>query len=120
MRNNEKVLNLRLVFLALAALTVASTPVAAHPDGHDKQYRAERRPIAEIAKDSVIKLVTQAKLPASWSKAPSVGSQMRMKNGAEQWVVTFENKTIRIRAKQRLYVLMTTDGEFISANHKLS
>jgi len=111
---------MRLAFLALAALTIVATPVAAHPDGHDNQYRAERRPIAEMAKDSVVKLVTQAKLPSSWSKAASIGSQMRTKNGADQWVITFENKAIRIRAKQRLYVLMTPDGEFISANHKLS
>ncbi len=111
---------MRLALLALVALSVFGTPVAAHPDGHDKQYSVERRPIAEIAKDSVVKLVTQAKLPASWSKAPSVASQKRTKNGAEQWVITFENKAIRVRAKQRLYVLMTPDGEFISANHKLS
>ncbi len=111
---------MRLAFLALAALTVVGTPVAAHPDGHDNQYSAERRPIAEIAKDSVVKLVTQAKLAASWSKAASTGSQMRTKNGAEQWVITFGNKATRVRAKQRLYVPMTPDGEFISANHKLS
>ncbi|MDQ3247306.1 MAG: DUF6488 family protein [Pseudomonadota bacterium] len=111
---------MRLAFLALAALTIVGTPVVAHPDGHDNQFRVERRPIAELAQDSVVKLVTQAKLPASWSKAPSIGSQMRTKNGAEQWVITFENKAIRVRAKRRLYVLMTPEGEFISANHKLS
>ncbi len=111
---------MRFAFLALAALTVVASPVAAHPEGHENQDRMERRPIAEIAKDNVVKLVTQAKLPASWSKAPSIGSQRRTKDGAEQWVVTFENKTIRVRAKQRLYVLMTPDGDFISANHKLS
>lgn len=120
LKNNEEDLDMRLSFLALAALTIVAAPVAAHPDGHDKQYNAERRPIAEIAKDNVVKLVTQAKLPASWSKAPSIGSQRRTKDGAEQWVVTFENKAIRVRAKQRLYVLMTPDGDFISANHKLS
>ena len=110
---------MRFALLALAALTLVGTPLAAHPDGHDEQYRVQPRPMAEIAKDSVVKLVTQAKLPASWSKAPSIGNKIRIKSGAEQWVVTFENKAIRNRAKQRLYVLMTPEGKFISANHKL-
>jgi len=109
---------MRIVALALAAVATLGTPALAHPD-HEND-RPQRRPVAELAKDSVVKLVTQAKLPASWSKARTVGSQIRTtKNGAQQWVVTFENKAIRNRAKQRLYVLMTPGGEFISANHKL-
>ena len=108
---------MRFVVLALAAVATLGTPVLAHPD-HEND-RPERRPVAELARDSVVKLVTQAKLPASWSKARTVGSQVRTKNGAQQWVLTFENKGIRNRAKQRLYVLMTPGGEFISANHKL-
>jgi hypothetical protein len=116
----KKDIGMRFAMLALAAVAVVATPAVAHPGGHDDEYRPQRRPVAEIAQDSVVKLVTQAKLPASWSKASVVGvPQIRTKNGVQQWVVTFENKAIRTRAKQRLYVLMTTDGEFISANHKL-
>ena len=111
---------MRFAAIALVAIATLATPVAAHPDGHESEYRPQRRPIAEIAQDAVVKLVTQAKLPASWSKAPALGSDIRTKNGVQQWVVTFENKAERNRAKQRLYVLMTTGGEFISANHKLT
>ena len=108
---------MRFMVLALAAVATLTAPVLAHPDHEDD--RPERRPIAELARNSVVKLVTQAKLPASWSKARAVGSQNRFKNGAQQWVIIFENKAARNRAKQRLYVLMTPGGEFISANHKL-
>lgn len=110
---------MRFAAIALATIATCATPSLAHPDGHDREARPQRRPIAEMAEDAVVKLVTQAKLPASWSKARSVGSQIRTRNGAQQWVVIFENKAIRNRAKQRLYVLMTPGGEFISANHKL-
>ena len=43
-----------------------------------------------------------------------------MKNGKQQMVVTFRNDAVRQPAKRTLYVMMTTDGEFVSANHKLA
>lgn len=111
---------MRFAILALAALSFLAAPALAHPEGHDAQYQVERRPIPELAQDAVVKLVTQAKLPASWSKAKAIKSDVRTKNGAQQWVIVFENKAERRRAKRLLYVLMTRDGEFISANHRLT
>ena len=111
---------MRFAILAFAALASFTAPALAHPEGHDDQFRVERRPVAELAQEAVVKLVTQAKLPASWAKAKSTKLDLRTKNGAEQWVVTFENKAERRRARRLLYVLMTRDGDFISANHKLS
>lgn len=113
---------MRLFAIALVAVaaSTAPAPALAHPAGHETEYRQQPRPIAEVAQESVVKLVSQAKLPASWSKAKPIKSEMRMKGTAQQWVVTFENKAERTRAKQRLYVLMTPGGQFISANHKLS
>ena len=110
---------MRLFAIALVALAASTAPAVAHPDGHEMEYRQQPRPIAEIAQDSVVKLVVQAKLPASWTKAKAIKSEMRIKGTSQQWVVTFENKAERARAKQRLYVLMTPGGQFISANHKL-
>lgn len=110
---------MRYAILALAALGILATPVAAHPDGHDKDNRPQRRLVSEMAQDAVVKLVTQAKLPASWSKAKLVKSDIRTRNGAQQRVMVFQNNAIRTRSKRLLYVLMTPGGEFISANHKL-
>ncbi len=110
---------MRFAILTLAAIASFSGPAVAHPE-HDNQFQAERRPVGELAQDAVVKLVTQAKLPASWSKARQIKRDIRTKNGAQQWVITFENKAERRRAKRLLYVLMTSDGDFISANHKLS
>ncbi|MBA2772167.1 MAG: hypothetical protein H0U34_09200 [Sphingomonas sp.] len=73
-----------------------------------------------MAQEAVVKLVTQAKLPASWAKAQQVKMDIRTKDGAQQWVITFENKAERRSSKRLLYVLMTREGDFISANHKLS
>lgn len=105
--------------IVLIVLASSAVPALAHPEGHEVEYRPQSRPISEVAQESVVKLVTQAKLPASWAKAKLINREMRMKGTSQQWVVTFENKAERRRAKQRLYVLMTPGGQFISANHKL-
>jgi hypothetical protein len=111
---------MRIALIAVAAaIGSLAVPAIAHPGGHDDEYRPQRRPIAELAQESVVKLVTQAKLSASWAKAKPLKSEIRVKEGAQQWVVTFQNPAERIRAKRTLYVLMTTEGTFISANHKL-
>ncbi len=112
---------MRLALVALAATVGSLTaPSIAHPGGHDDQYRSERRPSTEIAQESVVKLVTQAKLPVSWLKAKVVKSELRTRSGAQQWVVTFQNLAERNRAKRVLYVIMSTEGRFISANHRLT
>jgi hypothetical protein len=110
--------SMRIAILALAAIGLAASPALAHPDGHD-DYRPQRKPIAEVAQEAVVKLVTQAKLPASWAKATPLKSEVRTKGGEQQWVVTFQNNAERNRAKRLLYVILQPDGTFVSANHKL-
>ena len=111
---------MRIAVMALAAAVAGiSMPAIAHPGGHDDEYRPQRRPIAELAQESVIKLVTQAKLPANWSKVKPLKSEIRTRNGGQQWVVTFQNNAEKNRSKRMLYVLMSTEGSFISANHRL-
>ena len=110
---------MRIGLLAFAAAVgTIAVPAIAHPDGHG-EYVPQRRPIAEMAQDSVVKLVTQAKLSASWAKAQPLKSEVRSKNGAQQWVITFQNPSERVRTKRTLYVIMDADGSFVSANHRL-
>lgn len=109
---------MRFVTLTLAAIGTLSAPAIAHPE-HDAP-RIQRKPIGEAAQDAVIKLVTQAKLPASWGSVKPLKSEMKMKQGAQQWVVTFRNDAIRVPAKRMLYVVLTPSGEFISAGPRPS
>lgn len=108
-----------LICLAGASVAILATPVIAHPeDEHGGRY--ERGPTStELAQQAVVKLVTQAKLPASWTSARVVRSVARTRKGAEQLVVTFQNNAIRQPAKRKLYVIMSSEGRFVSANHKL-
>lgn len=108
-----------LVALAGAAIAIGSTPVLAHPGGHDEEY--ERAPsIPELAREGIVRLIAQAKLPASWSGARDVRTFSRSRGGAQQLVVEFRNDSIRNRTKRSLFVVMTQGGQFISANHRLT
>ena len=110
---------MRKLLLSAAALAVFASPALAHPEHDEMPRRVERKPIAESAKDAVIRLVTQAKLDASWSSVSAEKSEMRMIGGAQRWVVTFRNPAIKVAAKRILYVLLTPNGDFVSADHSL-
>ena len=112
---------MRAILVGLVGLTavLSSASALAHPED-DFGGRYERAPSrAELAQEAVIKLVAQAKLPASWTNASVTSSTSRTKKGVEQFVVKFENSKIKQPAKRFLYVILTADGKFVSANHKL-
>src|SRR5215217_4362722 len=109
---------MRTLSLCLAALAIAvqSAPVLAHPEDESGMWR--RPSTSDLATEAVGRLVEAKKLPASWVDAKITGFDLRTKNGADQYVVVFENARIKPAAKRKLYVLMTTSGQFISANYK--
>ena len=108
---------MRNLLVALTALATVARPALAHPEHDEMPQRAERKPMAETARDAVIKLVTQAKLSSSWSKAKATQTEARMIGGTQSWVVTFDNPAINTAAKRKLYVVLTKSGDFASAAH---
>ena len=108
-----------LICLAGASFALSAAPAIAHPED-EMAGRYQRAPsTAELANEAVVKLVAQSKLATSWTKARVVKTVARTRKGTEQYVVTFRNDAIRQPAKRMLYVVMTSDGRFVSANHKL-
>ena len=108
-----------LTCLAGASFALSATSAIAHPED-EMSGRYQRAPsTAELAGEAVVKLVAQSKLATSWTKARAVKTETRTRKGAEQYVVTFRNDAIRQPAKRMLYVIMTRDGRFVSANHVL-
>ena len=105
-----------MIFAAVAAICVAS-PALAHPE--DEGTMVARGPsTAELAQVEINKLIAQKKLPASWSKAKITSFDYREKNGG-QYVLIYENSAIKLASKRKLFVVMTTNGTFVSAAHKL-
>lgn len=108
----------RFLFSALTVLLLAN-PALAHPE-HDKMSaREERKPISEVAKDAVVRQITQAKLPASWATVRPSKSELRTVGGVQRWVVTFTNPKIKARAQRTIYVLLTPMGDFVSVEKVL-
>lgn len=104
---------------AFAVVSMASVamPAMAHPEDEDYD-RPQRKPIAQLAQDAVVKLVTQSKLPASWAKIDATTTKLQANGGASRWIVIFDNDQIRKSSERKLYVTMTGSGEFVSASYK--
>lgn len=100
--------------ISAAILATFASPVLAHPE-HDEMPRPTvRKPMAEVAKTEVIKLVTQAKLPASWSSTTATNTQSKVIGGATRWVVTFQNPAIRTAANRTLFIVLAQNGDFVT------
>jgi hypothetical protein len=104
-----------IMFAAVATLGLAA-PALAHPEDEGSSVR--RPSTGELAQEEINRLVAQKKLPASWAKAKMTKFDYREKNGG-QYVLTYENAAIKQVAKRKLFVVMTTGGQFVSAGHKL-
>lgn len=110
---------MRKILLSVAVLAAFASPALAHPE-HDEMPRpAVRKPMAEVAKSEVIKLVSQAKLPASWSSATAANTQSKVIGGATRWVITFQNPAIRTAANRTLYIVLAQNGDFVSHSFTL-
>ena len=110
---------MRYILLSAAILATLASPALAHPEHEEMPRPAVRKPMAEVAKSEVIKLVTKAKLQASWSSAKAIKTETKIIKGAQRWVVTFQNLAIKSASKRTLYVVLAQNGDFVSADHSL-
>lgn len=109
---------MKILISALAAVSIMAlaTPAGAHSEG-DFFEVPQRKPIGQLAKDAVEKLVAQSKLPASWSNVNADRAKLLTEGDTTKWLVTFENPAAK-PAKRTLYVTMSGGGEFVSASFK--
>ena len=105
---------MRFIILAIMAIATLSAPAIAHPE-HDGPP-VQSKTMDQYAKDAVIKLITQAKLDASWSKVEPLKTEKRIRGGREQWIVSFRNDAIKNVNKRMLYVGLTPGGDYISSS----
>ncbi len=85
---------MRQTFLALALVFAAASPALAHPD-HDMYEPENPRLIPENSASYVVdRMVERNAIPASWRDIEPSSVFLRQRNGANEWVVTFENSAI--------------------------
>lgn len=108
---------MRNILLSAAILATFASPALAHPEHEEMPRLAVRKPMAEVAKSEVIKLVTKAKLPASWSSAKAIKTETKIINGTQRWVVTFQNPAIKSASKRTLYVVLAQNGDLVTTSN---
>ena len=97
------------------------TPVIAgsgHDHGHSHAQAPVNKETAEKNAEKVVaSLVESNKLDKSWSSEIASGSEKKVFSGRPEWVVSFTNDRISDTSKQKLYVFLTLEGDYIAANY---
>ena len=89
-------------------------PAVAHP--HDEAPIGARE-AADIAREMITELVALKTVTASWASALPLEHKLQQRNGERAWVLTFLNPASDKEEERVLYIFLTTNGEFIAANH---
>ena len=106
------------IFLAVVASSMIAAPAIAHPEDEFGGYATRRPSTAEVAQEAINQMVAKKQLPATWTAAKLVSFDVRTRNGIDQYVLMFENTSVKQAAKRKLYVIMSTSSRFISASHR--
>lgn len=104
---------MRNILLSVAVLATLSSPALAHPEHDEMPRRVAPKPMAEVGKSEVIKLVTQAKLAASWSSTTATNTESKVIGGITRTVVTFPNPAIKKASMRTLYIVLAQSGDFV-------
>jgi hypothetical protein len=101
----------KLFALVVFVLVFASQSSFGHGD---HQHELTKDDAGSVAKGYVDQLVTDSKLPKSWTASTVVTSDSRIIKGKSRWIVTFENSKESDASKKKLEVVMTPGGQFVS------
>ncbi len=106
--------------LVLSSLLFGAPVIAGsgHDHGHSHAQAPVNKEIAENnAEKAMASLVLKGKIDKSWESITASSSEKKSFNGRSEWVVIFVNKNITDSDKQKLYVFLTLNGEYIAANY---
>lgn len=111
-----------IVSVIVSALFVG--PVFAgggHEHSHDGGHGHSHGPVSAdkvmVKADKKVKaLIKAGKIDKSWAGKTSVAEKKRFKNG-EEWVVAYNNPSIKDAGKQKLYLFFSLSGRYIAANY---
>lgn len=93
---------------------LATGSIFAH-GGHDHEPMDQAKAISK-AKVVVSQMVKKGKLEESWKTVKSVKASKKAFKEGDEWLISFENKTVKDSSKSTLYVFLTLSGEYLAAN----
>lgn len=117
----------RNAFIIVTLMSLAASAASAHPGGHGPQRVASCKSASDCTKaevgDAATKVVATAAesgtLEATWKGAtPEKVEKKTPKAGPVVWEAIFKNGKATDKAKQTIFVYVSTDGLRFGANYK--
>ncbi len=89
-----------------------------HEHGHSHAQAPVSQEIAEKNANEVIaSLIERDKIDKIWATIKASSVDKKVLNGNPEWVVIYDSKKITDADKQKLYVFLTVEGDYIAANY---
>ena len=76
----------------------------------------DKSTIEKNAKQKIERLVVKKKIHESWASVPMMKME-KTNNETNDWVVSFNNRQIKKKSKQTLYVFVSAYGEVVGVNY---
>jgi aromatic ring-opening dioxygenase LigB subunit len=113
--------------LVLSSLFFGSTAIAgnghdhSHDHSHDHPQGYVQTPVtqdvAEKTADKIfVSLIAREKVDKIWTAIKASTVAQKEVNGKAEWEVIYINKKVTNKEKQKLYIYLTLDGNYIAAN----
>jgi pterin-4a-carbinolamine dehydratase len=115
-----KILLKNVLFVSLIStgtlLAGSSHSHGSHSHVHTKDELSKQE-IKKVARMQIHNLIRLAKIDTVWKETPILSMKIEKFNHHEEWVVTYNNKTIQDKTKQTLYIFVSLHGKIKGSNY---
>ena len=93
-------------------------PIFAGPghDGHTHSHDIDANGAQKAALSILNTLVSKKKIDSSWKTAKAGSAEKKTFGSNTEWLVTFNNASVKDPSKNTLYIFLTTEGKYVAAN----
>ena len=106
------------ITLALSLTTLYAGSGHSHDDKHEhSQLKVNQEVVKKQANKKLARLVKNKKIEKSWSSTPIQNIEKKQFNHTSEWVVSYENKNVKNKMKQTLYIFVTLSGKIAGVNY---
>lgn len=101
---------------ALLLLALSHSSLFAHGQGHSHTVVSQAK-IKTIAKANIKQLISEKIIDSSWKNVSILDMKKKKFGHEDEWLIRFNNKKIKDRKKQMLYVFINLYGEITGTNY---
>ena len=116
--------NLTKIYLLIATFGFIAPVYAGAGHSHDIDggHSHSSGPISEEkakskATRTMHNLASRGVINKSWTSSKLVNAEKKSFSKGPEWVVSFNNESVKDKAKQTLYIFYSLDGHYIAANY---